>query len=723
VIVMLRFVKRASSLGLVLVAVAAVMAAAVLTVVPQMADIARAHESDAVDLELTDLAQRSAMTAGDGTFLTYLVERENREPVSLDRIPQPVIDAVLAMEDSAFYSHNGVNYRAIFRALVTNINAGGIEQGGSTITQQLVKNAILGPQQNLDRKSTEAFYALRLERQLTKDEILERYLNTVYFGSGAYGVQAAAETYWGYEDVGQLGWKEAAMLAGLIRNPTRYDPTLNAVAARDRRQVVVGVLAADGLITPEEADSINMSSLPAERRQPFDIKPTDYFIEEALSELFNNPQIPLGSTEAERRNAIYFGGLTIRTTFDLQAQADAEAARDEMLPDDPRGFEIALVSIDTYTAAVRAMVGGADFRREAFNLTTDGIGRQAGSAMKTFVLAALFEAGYTPSDLVRGDSPCTFDNPGGIPDPYEVKGGSGDRQTVAAATRASNNCAFVRLGQAVGNEAVVEVSQRLGISSPLPPVLSLPLGALEIKPLEMTAAYAAMGNGGIYNRPYYIESILDVNGEVIYQHRPDGRRALSVESARMITEVLESNVHSGTGGLARLDGGHESAGKTGTTQNWEDAWFAGYTDCLATTVWMGHPDEKVRMSNVPGWGNMFGGKVPAATWGMFNNAVHSRMAEPCQFAAPEPYGGGRYLKAPGEVDFCNEAMSGSSTRNTVLVDKDGDGKPDCFEVVIPTTTTAPSPPSESTVPAGSPAPTVPAPSGPGNQTSPPATGG
>ena len=704
-VVLLRVLKRASSLGLVLVAIAAVMAAAVLTIIPQVATIATAHEMSAAQLELDDLAQRSSMYSADGAFMTYLAGSQNREPVSLDQIPRPVIGSILAMEDSAFYQHDGVNYRAIFRALVTNINAGAIEQGGSTITQQLVKNALLGSQRDFDRKSTEAFYALRLERQLTKDEILERYMNTVYFGSGAYGVQAAAETYWGYEDVSQLGWEEGAMLAGLIRNPRRYDPTRNAVDARARREVVVDVLLAGEVIDEAQAEAINASPLPAERRTPFSTGATDYFTEEAQNELFNNPDIPLGATQEERERAIFFGGLKIYTTYD---SLDALAARDKNLPVDPRRFQMAIVAMDTHTGAVRAMVGGPDFLRDEFNLTTDGIGRQAGSSMKTFVLAALFEAGYTPSDTVRGDSPCTFENPGGIPDPYEVKGVGGEEPSVAAAARASNNCAFVRLGLVVGNDKVVEVAKRLGLTTELQPFLSLPLGALEVRPIEMAAAYAAIGNDGILNAPYYIERIENAKGEIIYQHRPNGQRALSAQSARLITETLAGNVTGGTGKAARLSGGHIAAGKTGTTQNNEDAWFVGYTDCLATAVWMGHPDAKIPMRNVGGVPRVQGGSYPASTWGAFNNAYHGRVSEPCTFDPPEAYGGGRYLKAPGEVDFCGEGR-GDPTSETSLVDTDSDGKPDCFDIVTTTTLPGDTVPSDSsppaTTPADSPSPT------------------
>ncbi|MEZ5378944.1 MAG: transglycosylase domain-containing protein [Acidimicrobiales bacterium] len=712
-LLILRLVKRFASLAIILAAVASVLAATALTVVPQVSNIVTSSESTAATLELGAVVERSSMYAADGTFLTYLA-RENSEPVSLDDIPQPVIDAVLAMEDADFYQHDGVNYRAIFRALVENINAGGIEQGGSTITQQLVKLSFLSADQNFDRKSTEAFYALRLEEEYTKDEILERYLNTVYFGANSYGVRAAAETYWGMKDVSELGWAEAAMLAGLIRNPNGYNPTVNAVRARDRRNVVVDRLLSQEVINENIAEQIRVAPLPAERAEPYDLKPTDYFVEEALNELLDpTSPIPLGDDQAARYQLVYFGGLEVHTTFDPRAQAAALAARAEHLPEDERGFTVAIASVDTKTSAVRAMVGGPDFQLEAFNLTTDGV-RQPGSSMKTFVLAALFEAGYTPRDTVRGDSPCEFKNPGGYPDPYEVKGGGGGVQSIASATRSSNNCAFVRLGQVVGNDKVIEVATRLGITTLAPEdaVLSLPLGSKEVHPMEIATAYAAMANDGIVNDAYYVQTILDRDGNVLYEHRPDPRRAISTQSARLITETLVSNVVGGTGQAARLAGGHEAGGKTGTAQNYEDAWFVGFTTYLTTAVWMGHPDEKIPMRNVPGWGNMFGGKVPATIWGAYNNVYHENL-EPVPFAEPESYGGGRYLKVDGEIDFCNSGDRGGSTSNTVMVDSDGDGEKDCFNPVTTTTettipeTTLPDPSAPSTTVPPTPAPTAP----------------
>ena len=741
-VTLLRIGQRIASLGLILIAVASVTSAAALTIIPQLENAVTATESTSAELELDALAQRSTMYAADGSFMTLLVGEQNRESITLDEMPQEVISAILAMEDNDFYEHDGVNYRAVFRALAENISAGGIEQGGSTITQQLVKNALLNSDQSFDRKKTEAFYALRLEEQFTKDEILERYLNTVYFGQGAYGLKGAAEVYFGMEDPQQMGWEEAALLAGLIRSPNSTNPVTNPQRARDRRATVVERLVTLELISEAQGRRINDAELPEERSTPLSTKPSDYFEREAQKELQENPAIPIGETPAERIAAIYSQGLQVYTTFDPAAQALAEQAKEDLLPIDSRGFTLAMATVDNDTGAVLAMVGGDEFTNEQFNLAVDGL-RQPGSSMKTYVLAALFEAGYTPSDTVRGDSPCSFDNPGGFPNPYKVKGGSGRRITIASATRASNNCAFVRLGQVVGNDRVIEVARRLGISTPLDPVLSLPLGSKEVRVIEQAGAYAAFANDGIYNKPWYIERIEDRDGEIIYEHRPNGRRSVTVQTARMITQTLESNVRGGTGTRARLLNGMPAGGKTGTAQNSEDAWFVGFSPYITTAVWMGHPDEKIPMRGVAGWGTIFGGTVPAAVWGQFNIGYHE-LLEARDFADPDSYGGGRYLKVEGETDFCSTADIGQENEGTTIKDTDGDGRGDCY---VPITTTLlcadgapppedgecaaappvgePSPPTPSTTagpPPTEPPPTEPPPTEP-PPTEPPAEGG
>ncbi len=687
---LVRLGQRLVSLSLLTVLMAVALAATAVLAVPQMAAIATANEGFGEELALNELGQRSSMYAADGTFLTYLVHtEENREPVTLDQIPQPVIDAVLAVEDAAFYEHNGVNPRAVFRALVQNVNAGGITQGGSTITQQIVKNSLLTSDQNLSRKTTEAFYAMRLEQQMTKDEILERYLNTVYFGSSASGVQTAAEVYWGL-NVEDLGWEHAALLAGLIRSPHNTDPTRQPDAARERRATVVTVLVSEGHITEAEGDRINASPIPDERQTPVPTQPTDYFVQEALDEVLDDESgITLGGDdESSRYNAVYFGGLKIYTTFEPDVQAMALAARDNVVPETEQGFTAAIASVETHTGAVKALVGGPGFDVDNFNLATQGL-RQPGSSMKTFVLASLFEQGYTPADQVRVDRPCSFDNPGGEPDPYEVdssrRGGGYSLNSLQAATMASNNCSFVRLGQVAGLNDVIDTSYRLGITTPLQPVMSLPLGVNEVHPIDMAAAYSTIANDGLYNRPYFVERVEDRDGNVIYEREPATSRSISNQSARMVTQVLQANVTGGTGTGARLDGGHIAAGKTGTTQNHEDAWFVGYTEYYTTAVWMGHPDLKVSM------GRVFGGTYPAAIFKAFMDPLHEGL-EPVAFPEPDPYSRQREpLLTDREIGLCDGTRY--STGSTVLVDSSGDGSKDCFKVVT-TTTTAPEEPEE-----------------------------
>jgi penicillin-binding protein 1A len=691
---LLRITKRVASLGIVLIAVAAVSATAALAVLPQVGTIVTAHDGTAAELELSALAERSSMFASDGSFLTVLAGEQNREPISLDDTPQEVIDAILTIEDADFYEHDGVNLRGTIRALVENVNAGGITQGGSTITQQLVKQSLLTSDQNLSRKSTEAFYALRLERQMTKDEILERYLNEVYFGSGAYGIQAAAETYWGYEDASQLGWAEAALLAGIIRSPSRFDPTNFPSAARERRSVVLNRLVETGHLTQEEADIHKLAPLPAERQEPISIKPRDYFVEEALQALLKNPDI-LGGDAADRFNLIYRGGLKIYTTFDPAAQLAAERSRAELLPETAEGFTVAIATVDTHSGAVRALVGGPEFDQEKFNLATQGL-RQPGSSMKTFVLAALFEAGYSPDDVVRADGPCSFPDPSARDGKYTVGGRFAGRQSVAAVTRASNNCAFVRLGQVVGNDKVVDVARRLGISTLLDEAkayLSLPLGVEEVHPMEMAAAYAALGNDGRYNAPWYIERVEDRDGNVIFQKEEDWTRAVSQNTGRLISQVLESNVLRGTGQNARLrDSGHFAAGKTGTTNGFIDAWFVGYTDYYATAVWLGDPDDAKTRIRIPGW-NSFGGGLPATIWGDYMDEIHLGL-EPVPFPEPDSVRGGRFLKVEGEIDYCDGISVDGPIVGTQFVDSNNDGIDDCFRPIAPTTTEAPQPPPD-----------------------------
>ncbi|MBA2283482.1 MAG: transglycosylase domain-containing protein, partial [Acidimicrobiia bacterium] len=656
-------------LVLCLVFASAFVAASVVAVAPGAARVFDAGHSTPEALFLNPLDERSLVFDAAGGLRATLYGEQNRAPVPLSAIPEQVINAVLDVEDQNFWSHEGVNLRSTVRALFENVAAGGVAQGGSTITMQVVKS-VMGDETSLERKSREAILALRLEEQLTKEQILERYLNTVYFGNGAYGVQAAAETYWNV-GVAELDWGQAALLASIIRYPDLYNPIRHPEVASERRRIALGLIVDAGHITEEQAGLYAYEPLPTQVSR---IAPSadDYFLEEVKQILLDDPSYGIGSTPEERYQAVFSGGLRIHTTFDPNMQALALQARNDVLPgeldgqflfrnrvgEDVQGTAV-VVTTDVHTGAVRALVGGPGFDAYRYNIATQGIGRQAGSSFKTFVLAAALESGLVPNDTVAGSGPCRFPNPGGYPDPYIVQnfgnsGGGGG--SITQQTLRSSNCAYVRLGQIVGLQRVVDVAQRMGITTPLTAgILSMPLGAFEVLPVDMAAAYGSIANDGIYNEPYYIERIEGSDGTVLYQHQPNGRRALTRQTARLAAQVLEANVTGGTGTRARLTS-QPAGGKTGTAQDSADAWFVGFTPQYATAVWMGATAGRVPMGNVGGV-SVTGGSYPARIWGQYMNAVLDGI-ERVEFADPESTRGGRSLRLPSEVD---PGGSGSSS--------------------------------------------------------------
>ena len=401
---------------------------------------------------------------------------------------------------------------------------------------------------------------------MTKDEILERYLNTVYLGNGAYGVQAGAETYFD-RGVAELDIVQSAFLAGIIANPARFDPVRNPEDAKARRDIALRRLAAVDVVSPEAAEYMTAAPLPTTINQ-FNPETQDYFVEEVKQILFDDPR--LGATREERQNRVFRGGLRIYTTLDPRAQALATGSRNDVLAElSPEGTPVGTtpnglhpgpgpdrhphqrhgrrrVRASRDTGAVRAMVGGAGFGTDQYNIATQGVGRSGGSTFKIFVLLALFENGYLPTDSVNGGGPCTFrDIPGMFPDPYTVEnfgnsGGGGG--TILSQTLRSSNCAYVRLGQIVGIDKVVQQARRMGITTPLQEAVSMPLGTKEVYPIDMAAAVASIAADGMFNAPYYIDRVEGPDGDVILAHEPDPRRAESVQSARLAAEVLERNV-------------------------------------------------------------------------------------------------------------------------------------------------------------------------------------
>ena len=678
------------------------MAAGAVVIVPRIGDFVTANSSIPSEISLDKLAATSLVFAGDGSYLGQLKGEINRKPVKLKDVSNKAIKAVLAVEDADFYKHKGVNARAITRALLRNVAAGGVQQGGSTITQQLVKQSVLedASRDFLNRKVPEAVLALRLETKMTKDEILEAYLNTVYFGGGAYGIQAAAETYFNIF-ASDLDWPQSALLASMINNPNRNDPTIDPERAIQQRSLALRRLTDTKNITEDQKREYELVKLPDRRYEP--AAPRDkledgYFLEEVKQSLLNEPA--LGSSYDERKTALFTGGLRIYTTIDPKAQSEAEAAIRNNLPADDRDFTAALAAIEPGTGAIRAMVGGPGFDRLEFNIATSK-GRQTGSSFKPFVLAAAMEQGFVPQDVLDGSSPCVFDNKG-APEPiYTAENFNGDPGgfgSIEQLTLKSSNCGFLRLGQAVGIPNVIATAKALGLKANLQNVLSLPLGVVDVTPLDMAAAYSAIANDGKRAEPFYVSRVEDRTGHVIFEHKPEITRGISTQSAREVTQILEANVQSGTGTRARL-GDQPAAGKTGTTTDFTDAWFVGFTPYLTTAVWMGNASSPIQMRNVGGLASVTGGTFPAQMWAAFNKDYHQ--GKPVKaFTAPDPPArGGHDLRT-------NQQLARASGCGDVplTIDTDGDGRPDTC--APPTTTTLPVP-TPSVAPTTTTAPTSP----------------
>ncbi|MDE0801977.1 MAG: transglycosylase domain-containing protein [Acidimicrobiales bacterium] len=684
---MIRFARALPRLLLLLALGIIIVTMAGLAVAPQLANLTTATHGVASDVILDDLSVRSYVYASDGTLLTTLQEEENRAPISIDDVPDHVIDAVLAAEDSDFFEHKGVNVRATVRALLSNVESGQIEQGGSTITQQLVKQSLLDSTQDLDRKTREAFLAVRLEKQMSKRQILERYLNTIYLANHSYGIQSAAETYFGV-DASELDLAQAALLAGMIRNPIEYDPLRYPDVARERRRIALRRMVEEGMITEDEAAFANEAPLPDVAIE-YIPPPDDYFVEEVKQALLADER--LGETRTERFDAVFRGGLQIHTTLDLGAQFLAEIARNDVLA--PFSIEgqpalfvagknqagedaigtVAMASVESSTGAVRSLVGGPGFGDDfKFNLATQGY-RQPGSAFKTFVLLELLEQGYSPSDRISGSGPCRFRIPG-VEEVYEVNNfgrSRGFSGSITSMTTNSSNCGYVRLGQIAGIDNVVDLAGDLGIrtrnaSNEIvdldPSIFSTPLGTQEVTPLAMSAAYAAIANDGYYNPPYFVERVLDRNGATVFEHVDEGYRAFSIETAQFAADILKDNVTGGTGGAARVSG-HDVGGKTGTAQDFSNGWFAGFSQHLSTAVWMGAIEGNVPMRSVGGR-SVTGGSYPARIFGAYMNAMHEGL-EVLDFADPgRRPSTGSTLRLDRDVDLSSSSGVTSRPRTT-----------------------------------------------------------
>ncbi|MDQ3147034.1 MAG: transglycosylase domain-containing protein [Actinomycetota bacterium] len=590
--------------------------------------------STALDVTEPTLAESTAILAADGSPLTTLVAEENRENVVLGELPDHVVDAVIAIEDARFWTHRGVDVKAVVRAAKANTDEGSIVQGGSTITQQYVKNTVLDADQSIERKINEALLALELERRYTKERILELYLNTIYFGNGAYGVHAAAKEYFGIT-AAELSLAQSATLAGLIRAPSAFDPHDAPDAAVARRDHVLHRMAELGLVEADVSAKAEAEPLVLAERTAGDRYPAPHFVEQVKRFILDDPRF--GATPGERQALLFGGGLRITTTLDPRLQAQAEEAVSRVRPPEP-GPDAALVSIEPRTGFVRALVGGRDFfgggASAKLDLTTGGPGRPAGSAFKPLVLAAALEEGISLDQDYAAPARLTIPLTSELWQVENYEGSDGGRATLFEATLQSYNTVYAQLIQEVGPADAVAMASRLGIRSPLQPFPSAVLGTNDVHPLEMASAYATFANRGLRVAPAFVTRVLRRDGTVLYSHAHAQERVLEADVADRVNSALQGVIAGGTGVRARI--GRPAAGKTGTGQQWRDAWFVGYTQELSTAVWFGFRDEGTRSMVPPATPmRVSGGTWPATTWQLFMAAALAE-APVTGFPAPRP---------------------------------------------------------------------------------------
>lgn len=659
------------------------------------------YAKDAPDFDPSRLkpSETSFVYDGDENVVAELHGEQNRIPVSIEEVPKDLINAFIAIEDQYFYTHKGINIKSIIGSLVTNYIMKDGYRGASTITQQLVKNAFLSPEQSWSRKAQEAWLAIQLERHYSKDQILEFYLNQSYFGHSAYGVEAGANVYFG-KSVGDLTLPEAAMLAGITKGPEIYSPYVNFERAKERQEVILNTMAEVGSISDDDAETAKKAELPlvglknikADYRAPYF---TDYVVQETAAQL----QKELGVSLDAAYNKIYTEGLKVYTTVDIKVQEAAEKvlANSENYPyskEDEKGGiqpQAAAVIIDPHNGYIKAMVGGREHqKRLGFNRATQAF-RQPGSTFKPIVVyAAALDMGYTPATVVD-DAPVAY--PSGGKQEWRPKNYTNDFKGLTAIRKAvanSVNVVAIKVLESVGVDRGIEYAQNLGIKSFVltgshnDRNLPTALGGITkgVTPLELISSFGAFSNGGIHVEPIAILRVEDNNGRVLIDNRPTEWAATSPQVAYVMTDMLRSVVTEGTGyRLANFP--YPVAGKTGTTSDDVDVWWVGYTPYYAGVVWMGH-DEPTTMKNVAG------GYQPALMWKQIMEVAHEGLDKKA-FEKPDGIVGPIDVcavsgKLPGEL--CDKDPRGSMIRKEIFI-KGTEPKETCdihVEEVIDTTT-------------------------------------
>jgi penicillin-binding protein 1A len=638
----------------------------------------------------------SMLIAGDGSRLGYIASEEARTPVAIDRVPTDLQYATVAIEDERFFQHDGIDVEGGLRALIENIEAGKVVQGGSTITMQLMRNlCITDPQRNLERKIQEAQLAVEYEQRFSKRDILSKYLNGASYGTingtTAVGVQAASRIYFS-KPVWKLTLEQSALLAGLPQAPSEYNPILNPEGALARRNEVLSSMAKLGYISRERALEGQQRGLGTDLSNTYFIQRQPYFFDYVEDKLIEKYGV----------NTVRKGGLRVYTTVDPRLQEVGLEAMQSALPyeEDPAA---ALVAIEPQTGQIKAMVSSSNYEQSQFNLAAQGK-RQPGSTFKTFVLTTAVKQGVDPYSTYYTSKPLKLDLPEwGKWEVATADEGYQGTINLQQATVASDNTVFAQLDLDVGPENVAETARSMGIETELDGIPAEGIGGLRIgvSPLELSAAYATLAAGGIARNPVAVRRVVFSDGRVDHPEHADPKRILPEAVAYEVTQLLRDNITGGTGTSAYTGCGGQ-AGKTGTTDNYTDAWFAGYQPNLATSVWVGYPQSnEIEMTSVHGT-TVFGGTFPAQIW----NSLYVGGEIPCEeFGRPEtpiswaPFHG-EYTQSGGSSDDyeLDEEPSDDEESEAEKKGKEATGgyDPDAYAPGAgqkPTPAPAPSPPS------------------------------
>ncbi|MFN6461257.1 MAG: transglycosylase domain-containing protein [Nostoc sp. DedVER02] len=559
-----------------------------------------------------------------GKLLTSIHGEANREVVPLDRISPNLKRAVLASEDSHFYDHHGINPTGVGRAIVVNAVAGGVKEGGSTVTMQLVKNLFLSQKRAFTRKLAEAVLAIRLEQILTKDQILEMYLNQVYWGHNNYGVQTAARSYFNKSSE-YLTLGESAMMAGLIQAPEEFSPFVSMKLAKQKQKEVLGRMLELNWINQSEYDNALKQEIKLGRIKSFQGSALPYVTNTVAQEL----------AKKFGRETLLKGGMRVQTTVDAKFQIMAEETvvkwHKTLLDQGLSKNQMALVAIDPRTHFIKALVGGIDPKISEFNRATQSQ-RQPGSSFKPFVYYTAFATGKYGPDSTVVDSPVSYRDGNGWYFPRNYDGGFSGAMPIRRALAQSRNIPVIKIGKAVGMNRVIETCRTLGIMSPMEPVTSLPLGAIGVTPLEMASAYATFANYGWQSPPTVIARVTDSSGNVLLDNTPKPQLVLDPWASAAILDVMRSVISEGTGKGAAI--GRPAAGKTGTTSSEKDIWFVGTVPQLTTAVWVGRDDNRQLADHATG------GVMVAPIWKDFmekalKNTPVENFKPPSQFSRPK----------------------------------------------------------------------------------------